>query len=166
MAELSSTKVYGDLEVTGSIKNTTIPITGTAPIVSSGGSTPAISINAATTSLPGSMSAADKTKLDGINRVQDVDATGLPSITIDAVNYDIINISNITSGDYIQLGSIPIGKTAMIVINSPGAISILFNETVLWPNGVAPVHGNGWEVMVFTRIAAGVVLGSATLAHA
>jgi hypothetical protein len=47
----------------------TAPVTtvsGTAPIVSSGGTTPAISISAATTSAAGSMSAADKTKLDGI----------------------------------------------------------------------------------------------------
>ena len=41
-------------------------VTGTAPIVSSGGTTPAISINAATTSAAGSMSSADKTKLDGL----------------------------------------------------------------------------------------------------
>jgi hypothetical protein len=41
-------------------------VTGAAPIVSSGGTAPVISIDAATTSLPGSMSAADKTKLDGI----------------------------------------------------------------------------------------------------
>lgn len=41
-------------------------VSGTAPIASSGGSTPAISIAAATTSAAGSMSAADKTKLDGV----------------------------------------------------------------------------------------------------
>lgn len=41
-------------------------VSGTAPIVSSGGATPAISISAATTSAAGSMSAADKTKLDGV----------------------------------------------------------------------------------------------------
>ena len=41
-------------------------MTGTAPIASSGGTTPAISITAATTSAAGSMSSADKTKLDGI----------------------------------------------------------------------------------------------------
>jgi hypothetical protein len=39
---------------------------GTAPIVSSGGTTPDISITAATTGAAGSMSAADKAKLDGI----------------------------------------------------------------------------------------------------
>lgn len=42
-------------------------VTGTAPIVSSGGTTPAISITAATTLVPGSMSASDKSKLDGID---------------------------------------------------------------------------------------------------
>ena len=47
---------------TGSIES----VTGTAPIVSSGGANPAISISAATTSAAGSMSASDKTKLDGI----------------------------------------------------------------------------------------------------
>jgi hypothetical protein len=41
-------------------------VTGSAPIVSSGGSDPVISIDPATPSTPGSMSAADKTKLDGI----------------------------------------------------------------------------------------------------
>lgn len=45
---------------------TVVSVTGTAPIVSSGGANPAISITAATTSAAGSMSSADKTKLDGI----------------------------------------------------------------------------------------------------
>jgi hypothetical protein len=41
-------------------------VTGTAPIQSTGGTTPAISILAATTSAAGSLSAADKTKLDSV----------------------------------------------------------------------------------------------------
>tara|TARA_B100000900_G_scaffold106829_1_gene88727 strand:+ start:61255 stop:64611 length:3357 start_codon:yes stop_codon:yes gene_type:complete len=53
-------------------------VTGTLPIVSTGGATPAISINAATTGAAGSMSAADKTKLDGIEALADVtDATNV-----------------------------------------------------------------------------------------
>lgn len=39
-------------------------VSGTAPITSSGGNTPAIGISAASTSAAGSMSSADKTKLD------------------------------------------------------------------------------------------------------
>jgi hypothetical protein len=42
-------------------------VTGTAPIASSGGATPAISISAATTTAAGSMSGADKSKLDSMN---------------------------------------------------------------------------------------------------
>jgi hypothetical protein len=45
---------------------TVTDVTGTAPIASTGGTAPTISISAATTSAAGSMSAADKTKLDGI----------------------------------------------------------------------------------------------------
>jgi hypothetical protein len=45
---------------------TVTAVTGTAPIASSGGTAPVISITAATTSAAGSMSSADKTKLDGI----------------------------------------------------------------------------------------------------
>jgi hypothetical protein len=41
-------------------------VSGTAPIVSSGGTAPAISITPATTVAPGSLSAADKTKLDSL----------------------------------------------------------------------------------------------------
>jgi hypothetical protein len=41
-------------------------VTATAPIASTGGTAPVISISAATTGAAGSMSAADKTKLDGI----------------------------------------------------------------------------------------------------
>ena len=54
------------IAATGGGTGTVTAVTGTLPILSSGGTAPDISINAATTLLPGSMSAADKTKLDGI----------------------------------------------------------------------------------------------------
>lgn len=53
-------------------------VTGTAPIVSSGGNTPAISISAATTGAAGSMSAADKTKLNNITAAYDNTGTNSP----------------------------------------------------------------------------------------
>jgi len=53
-------------------------VTATSPIVSSGGATPNISINPATTSAAGSMSSSDKTKLDGV-------ATGATANSTDAV---------------------------------------------------------------------------------
>jgi hypothetical protein len=52
-------------------------VSGTAPIVSSGGNTPAISITPATSGAAGSMSAADKAKLDGASTiVSSVDVAG------------------------------------------------------------------------------------------
>ena len=51
-------------------------VSGTAPITSSGGNTPAIGISAATTSAAGSMSASDKTKLNDFVSVKDYGAVG------------------------------------------------------------------------------------------
>lgn len=48
----------------GGVSSGVTDVTGTAPIVSSGGTTPAISISAASGSAAGSMSATDKSKLD------------------------------------------------------------------------------------------------------
>jgi hypothetical protein len=68
VAALTALGAYPDTNPSGFTSNTgtVTGVTGTAPIVSSGGAAPAISISAATTSAAGSMSAADKTKLDGI----------------------------------------------------------------------------------------------------
>lgn len=54
----------GSVWVSSGSTSTVTAVTGTPPITSSGGSTPVIGITAATGSDPGSMSAADKTKLD------------------------------------------------------------------------------------------------------
>jgi hypothetical protein len=54
----------------GTGNGTVTGVSGTAPIVSSGGTAPIISITAATTSIAGSMSAADKAKLDGLTGSQ------------------------------------------------------------------------------------------------
>jgi predicted RNA-binding protein YlqC (UPF0109 family) len=67
-------------------------VTGTLPIVSSGGLTPAISINAATTGAAGSMSAADKLKLDGIAAGAQVNvATNLALGTVTTTTQPITN---------------------------------------------------------------------------
>jgi hypothetical protein len=64
---LYATRFYGDgSQLTNLPASGVSSVSGTAPIVSSGGTTPAISITEATTSAAGSMSAADKTKLNGI----------------------------------------------------------------------------------------------------
>jgi hypothetical protein len=62
--QVLTTNSSGGVSWTTPAVGTVTDVTGTAPIVSSGGVTPAISISPATTSAAGSMSAADKTKLD------------------------------------------------------------------------------------------------------
>ena len=57
-------------------------VSGTAPITSSGGTTPAIGISAATTLAAGSMSASDKSKLDGIGSGATVASVGSGSTAI------------------------------------------------------------------------------------
>lgn len=61
LANLSGTNT-GDQDLSSFV----VSVSGTAPIATSGGTTPTISIAAATTSAEGSMSASDKAKLDGI----------------------------------------------------------------------------------------------------
>lgn len=76
-------------------------VTGTAPIVSSGGVTPAISISAATASAAGSMSAADKTKLDGI-------ATGATANTgtVTSVGLSLPTIFSVTGSPVTTSGTL------------------------------------------------------------
>ena len=62
-------------------------VTGTAPIVSSGGTTPAISITTATANAAGSMSAADKIILNTIAGSFDSDdAGGVKNVTFESTN--------------------------------------------------------------------------------
>jgi hypothetical protein len=65
--QVLSTNGSGGVNWTTPTTGTVTNVSGTAPIsVATGTSTPVISISAATTSAAGSMSAADKTKLDGL----------------------------------------------------------------------------------------------------
>jgi hypothetical protein len=79
-------------------------VTGTAPIVSSGGATPAISISAATTSAAGSMSSADKTKLDGI-------ASGATANTGTVTS--VATGTGLTGGTITTSGTISLANTAV-----------------------------------------------------
>lgn len=134
-------------------------VTGTAPIVSSGGTTPAISITAATTGAPGSMSAADKTKLDAITGTNtgnqtitltgDVTGTGTGSfaatITNDAVTY--AKMQNVTAQRILGRGFGSAGDPQEITISdvldllAPSVMEIPYRDSFGWDTLAAGPEG-------------------------
>lgn len=96
-------------------------VSGTAPIASSGGSTPAISITAATTSAAGSMSSADKTKLDGIEANADVtDATNVASAGAVMASTPVFS-GNLNLGAY-RIGTTTTNGNILLKPNGTGKI--------------------------------------------
>lgn len=87
-------------------------VTGAAPIVSSGGLTPAISISAATTGAAGSMSAADKTKLDGIAAGAQVNVA--TDLTLGTITATTIPINSSTGTDV----TLPAATTSLAGLQS------------------------------------------------
>jgi len=84
-------------------------VSGSAPISSSGGQTPTVSISAATSSAAGSMSASDKSKLDGIEASATADQTASEIRTL--VNN--ASDSNVfTDADHAKLDGIETSATA------------------------------------------------------
>jgi hypothetical protein len=93
-------------------------VTGTAPIVSSGGTTPAISITAATTSAAGSMSSSDKTKLDGVASGAEVNQNAFSNFAVSGQT-TIASASKTGTLEFIAGGGISfitdnVGKTLQI----------------------------------------------------
>lgn len=72
-------------------------VAGTAPIVSSGGATPAISITPATSGAAGSMSAADKAKLDGAATIVSAVTGTLPITVATGTSTPVIAINAATT---------------------------------------------------------------------
>jgi len=81
---------------------TVTDVTATAPIASSGGTTPDISISDATTSASGAMSGADKTKLDGIASGAEVNAVDSVNTQTGAVVLDTDDIAEGTNKYNVQ----------------------------------------------------------------
>ena len=131
-------------------------VSGTAPIVSSGGATPAISITAATTSAAGSMSAADKTKLDGITAGAAVaSVTGTAPIVSSGGTSPAISITaattsaagSMSAADKTKLDGIAAG--AEVNVNADwnavsGDAQILNKPTIVSSvTGTAPISSSG-----------------------
>ena len=95
-------------------------VTGIAPIVSSGGITPVISINEATTSLPGSMSASDKTKLDGLSNYNLSAATSTSMGGIELFSDTVQSVaSNAVSTTASRTYGIQLNSVGQAVVNVP-----------------------------------------------
>src|SRR5271170_2270951 len=73
-----------------------VAVTATAPITSSGGAIPNIAITAATDAAAGSMSAADKTKLDGLSATPVNSVTGVAPIASSGGQTPAISITAAT----------------------------------------------------------------------
>ncbi len=136
-------------------------VTGTAPIVSSGGTAPAISINAATTSAAGSMSATDKVKLDGIAAGAQVNVatnlaqgtrttTAVPvtsstgtTATLDAATTSLAGV--MSSADKVKLDGIASGATNVTNTNqlTNGAGFITSSGTATNVSGTVAVANGG-----------------------
>jgi len=84
-------------------------VTGTLPIVSTGGTAPILSINAATNATAGSMSAADKTKLDGAATIVSAVTGTLPITVATGTSTPVIAINAATAA---AAGSIEIATLA------------------------------------------------------
>jgi hypothetical protein len=87
-------------------------VTGTAPITSSGGNTPDIAITAATTSAAGSMSSADKTKLDGIETSADVTDAANVSAAGALMDSEVTNLAQVKAFDSSDYATTAQGSTA------------------------------------------------------
>jgi hypothetical protein len=119
-----SLKITGDATITtaaelqallGAAAGDVTSVTGSAPIVSSGGQTPAISITAASDSAAGSMSAVDKTKLDTVQGGTTTLVAGVsPSVS-----------ANLTASSRVLLNRTAVNaSTALgepVVVKTPGA---------------------------------------------
>jgi hypothetical protein len=110
-----------------------VAVTASAPITSSGGPIPNIAITAATDLAAGSMSAADKTKLDGLSATPVNSVTGVAPIASSGGQTPAISIAAATDA---AAGSMSAAdKTKLDGITPGAAVSAV--------TGVAPIASSG-----------------------
>jgi len=154
----------------GSVTN----VTGTAPIISSGGTTPAISISAATISAAGSMSAADKIKLDA-------QATGTAPGQMQYWNGTAwVTVAPGTTGQLLAINSsgIPQWQSQLSIITASTLAPTMTSEGVIFngvfnPNnmysavtfeyGTTTDYGNTTETTYYTPSSTNITISSSLI---
>lgn len=150
-------------------------VTGTLPIVASGpADARVVSINAATTSLPGSMSAADKTKINTLkpmaptSPIAFTDVFGTDFISINAAN-SLVH-GSMSAADFVKLGGATDAATASklvirdgsagcsvaalgatLVTASTGFVGPYFSMSGPYVAGSGLLRGNTAQVLVSAR---------------
>ena len=89
---------------------TVTSVTGTAPVVSSGGATPAISMAAATTSVSGYLTSTDWTTFNGKQ-----------AALVSGTNIKTINTNSILGSGDLTISATPAGSTTQVQYNNAGA---------------------------------------------
>jgi hypothetical protein len=111
------------LPIGGGGSGTVTGVSGTAPIVSSGGAAPAISITPATSGNAGSMSAADKAKLDGAATIVSAVTGTLPITVASGTSTPLIaiNAATTTTAGSAQLADATASKagTSATLVSTP-----------------------------------------------
>ena len=131
---------------TSSTTGTVTGVTGTAPITSTGGAAPAIGITEATTVAAGSMSAADKAKLDGI-------ATGATAYTHPAshpasiINQDASNrfVTDTEKATWNAKGDVTLTGTQTLTnktLTTPLVTGLRETRTAMGANAIDLATGN------------------------
>jgi hypothetical protein len=93
-------------------------VTGTTPIASSGGATPDISISAATTIAAGSMSSADKTKLDGLSANTNIGTNNLTLAGNRRLDLDGKSLGLLNASLGMAIGAVTADASAILDLNS------------------------------------------------
>jgi hypothetical protein len=167
---LTAGSTAGSLTWTTPTNGTVTSVTGTVPIISSGGNTPVLSISEATQAVAGSMSAADKTKLDAIAVGAEVNvnadwnaSSGDAQILNIPTNIDIDSSDDVTitgnqtiAGNKTLTGKLTVTTTAAIGTSSPETSAAL--EVSSTSQGFLPPRLTSLQKNAITSPVAGLLI--------